>query len=125
LRPGRTPAALALSQPDTSSLPTHPQAAPPTTAAAAPPATDPLTADVVAGEAKYVLQTYARPADTVFVSGTGCRLTDAGGRTFLDLAAGIAVNALGHSDPRWVAAVTDQAARLCHVSNLYHTEPQV
>lgn len=61
----------------------------------------------------------------VFVSGEGARLTDAAGRTFLDLAAGIAVNALGHSDRRWVDAVTAQAATLCHVSNLYHTEPQV
>jgi acetylornithine aminotransferase len=79
----------------------------------------------VAGEAKYILQTYARPADAVFVSGTGCRLTDANGKSYLDLAAGIAVNALGHSDARWVDAVTRQAGSLCHVSNLYHTEPQV
>jgi len=33
------------------------------------------------------------------------------------------VNVLGHSDPAWVAAVTEQAGKLCHVSNLYHTEP--
>jgi len=71
----------------------------------------------------YVLQTYAKPDDLVFVSGAGSRLTDAAGKTYLDFAAGIAVNALGHSDPRWAAAVTTQAHALCHVSNLYHTAP--
>lgn len=70
-----------------------------------------------------MLQTYAKPDDLVFVSGAGSRLTDAAGRRYLDFAAGIAVNALGHSDPRWAAAVAAQARALCHVSNLYHTAP--
>jgi predicted acetylornithine/succinylornithine family transaminase len=39
--------------------------------------------------------------------------------------AGIAVNALGHADPEWVATVAEQAGRLAHVSNLYHNEPQI
>ena len=73
---------------------------------------------------RYVLQTYGRPADLVFVRGDGARLFDASGKAYLDFAAGIAVNALGHSHPRWVAAVADQAAALAHVSNLYHTAPQ-
>jgi acetylornithine/succinyldiaminopimelate/putrescine aminotransferase len=41
------------------------------------------------------------------------------------MTAGIAVNALGHSDPRWLAALTDQAAKLSHTSNLFHSVPQV
>jgi acetylornithine aminotransferase len=41
----------------------------------------------------------------------------------LDFTAGIAVNALGHSDAGWAAAVAEQATQLCHVSNLYLTEP--
>lgn len=45
-------------------------------------------------------------------------------RAYLDFYSGIAVNALGHSDPRWVRAVTEQAGKLAHVSNLFHTEPQ-
>lgn len=47
------------------------------------------------------------------------------GKEFLDFAAGIAVNILGHSDQAWAEAVADQAAKLCHVSNLYHTVPGV
>lgn len=49
---------------------------------------------------------------------------DTDGKEYLDFAAGIAVNALGHGDPRWIQAVTEQAHLLCHTSNLYHTEPQ-
>lgn len=41
------------------------------------------------------------------------------------LPAGIAVNALGHGDARWQAALTSQAAKLSHTSNLFHTVPQV
>jgi hypothetical protein len=41
------------------------------------------------------------------------------------MAAGIAVNALGHSDQRWLDALTAQAQHLAHTSNLYHTVPQV
>lgn len=73
---------------------------------------------------RYVLQTYGRPADLVFVRGDGARLYDAAGKAYLDFAAGIAVNALGHSHPAWVSAVQTQAAALAHVSNLYHTAPQ-
>ncbi|KAF8058943.1 WIN1 [Scenedesmus sp. PABB004] len=96
-------------------------------AAAAPAATAPadVTAQVVADEAAYVLQTYGRPADVVFVRGAGSKLYDAAGREFLDMTAGIAVNALGHSDPRWLAALTAQAGQLAHTSNLFHTKPQV
>jgi acetylornithine/succinyldiaminopimelate/putrescine aminotransferase len=47
----------------------------------------------------------------------------AGLQEYLDFAAGIAVNILGHSDPAWVSAVAEQAAALCHVSNLYHSVP--
>eukprot|EP00775_Hariotina_reticulata_P009378 gene9378-9541_t len=95
------------------------------TATMPPPTTVDATQQVVADEAKYVLQTYARPADIVFVRGEGSKLYDASGREFLDMAAGIAVNALGHSDPRWFAALSDQAAKLSHTSNLFHSVPQV
>lgn len=50
---------------------------------------------------------------------------DVEGREYLDMAAGIAVNALGHTDPRWLAALQEQAGLLAHTSNLYHTAPQV
>jgi len=67
--------------------------------------------------------TYLRyPA--AMVAGTGCELTDADGKTYDDFLAGIAVCALGHCHPAVTAAVTEQAGRLVHVSNLYYTQPQ-
>lgn len=77
----------------------------------------------IADEKSYILQTYGRP-DIVFVRGDGTKMYDTNGKEYLDFAAGIAVNALGHGDPRWVAAVVEQAAVLTHTSNLFHTEPQ-
>jgi acetylornithine/N-succinyldiaminopimelate aminotransferase len=59
-----------------------------------------------------------------FVRGEGLRVFDADGRAYLDFAAGIAAMPIGHSHPRWVAAVKDQLDRLVHVSNLYETEAQ-
>jgi acetylornithine/N-succinyldiaminopimelate aminotransferase len=53
------------------------------------------------------------------VRGEGCYLIGEDGTRFLDLAAGIAVNALGHGHPHLVKAIADQAATLMHVSNLY------
>lgn len=65
-----------------------------------------------------VLPTYNR-APFSFVKGSGSWLTEADGRRFLDLGAGIAVNALGHAHPDLVDALTEQAQSLWHVSNLY------
>ncbi len=70
-----------------------------------------------------VLPTYSR-APLTFVSGEGSWLTEADGRRFLDLGAGIAVNALGHAHPALVAALSDQANALWHVSNLYDIPAQ-
>ncbi len=70
-----------------------------------------------------ILPTYSR-APLTFVSGTGSWLTEADGRRFLDLGAGIAVNALGHAHPALVAALSDQANALWHVSNLYNIPAQ-
>ena len=70
-----------------------------------------------------VLPTYAR-APLTFVKGEGSWLFEADGRRFLDLGAGIAVNALGHAAPALVAALTAQAQELWHVSNLYNIPAQ-
>ncbi|MGH2740646.1 MAG: acetylornithine transaminase [Actinomycetota bacterium] len=80
--------------------------------------------DLATREARALMPTYSRYPVT-FVRGEGVRLFDDEGTEYLDFAAGIAVAQIGHSHPRWVAAVTDQAARLAHVSNLFYTEPQV
>ena len=70
-----------------------------------------------------VLPTYAR-APLNFVKGEGTWLIEADGRRFLDLGAGIAVNALGHAHPDLVDALTQQAQNLWHVSNLYEIPNQ-
>lgn len=70
-----------------------------------------------------VLPTYAR-ADLAFDRGEGAYLYATDGRRYLDFAAGVAVNALGHSHPRLVAALTAQAGKLWHCSNLYRVPGQ-
>ncbi|WP_292294481.1 aspartate aminotransferase family protein [Marivita sp.] len=70
-----------------------------------------------------VLPTYSR-APLHFVKGEGTWLIEADGRRFLDMGAGIAVNALGHAHPALVQALTDQAQKLWHVSNLYEIPQQ-
>ena len=68
---------------------------------------------------KVLFQTYGRFPLT-FVRGEGCRLWDDGGRVYLDLVAGLAVNNVGHCHPKVVRAIRDQAERLIHVSNFYY-----
>jgi predicted acetylornithine/succinylornithine family transaminase len=75
-------------------------------------------------ERECVVPTYAR-APVEFVRGEGARLWDDEGREYLDFLAGISVTSVGHCHPRVVAAVTEQAARLSHVTNLFYTEPSM
>ena len=70
-----------------------------------------------------VLPTYSR-APLSFVKGEGTWLIEADGRRFLDLGAGIAVNALGHAHPALTSALTEQAGALWHTSNLYQIPQQ-
>ena len=70
-----------------------------------------------------VVPTYSR-APLSFVKGEGSWLIEQDGRRFLDLGAGIAVNALGHAHPALVAALTEQAGQLWHTSNLYEIPQQ-
>ena len=79
-------------------------------------------AQVIAWEQTYVLGVYKRPP-VVFERGEGVWLYDTEGRAYLDLVAGIAVNALGYGDPEIPRIMAEQARKLIHVSNLYHTEP--
>jgi acetylornithine aminotransferase/acetylornithine/N-succinyldiaminopimelate aminotransferase len=74
--------------------------------------------DVVAREARHVLQTYRRQPVT-FVRGEGVRLYDFEGREYIDLLSGIGVAALGHAHPGLARAVSDQADTLIHTSNLF------
>jgi acetylornithine/N-succinyldiaminopimelate aminotransferase len=75
-------------------------------------------------EAATLFHTYKRlPLE--IVRGEGATLITADGTRYLDMFAGIAVNALGHAHPRVVRAIADQAARYIHVSNYFLQEPQV
>ncbi len=71
-----------------------------------------------------VMNTFG-PPKRVFVRGEGSYVWDAEGRRYLDLLAGIAVNALGHAHPTVLSAVTGQIATLGHVSNFFATPAQV
>ena len=72
---------------------------------------------------KVFIATYSR-FPTVLVEGRGCGLVDADGRRYLDFLAGIAVCSLGHCHPEVTRAICQQAGKLVHVSNLFHTQPQ-
>lgn len=70
-----------------------------------------------------LFQTYAR-ADIQFERGEGVWLIATNGRRYMDCASGIAVSGLGHSHPKLVAALQEQAGKLWHVSNLYKVPAQ-
>lgn len=65
------------------------------------------------------------PTKTLLTEGSGTHVRDADGTEYLDFLAGIAVNALGHAHPALVAAITEQAGKLIHVSNFFATAPQL
>jgi acetylornithine/N-succinyldiaminopimelate aminotransferase len=71
-----------------------------------------------------LMHTYTRQPLAI-ASGSGVWVRDDGGRELIDMVGGIAVNVLGHAHPAITAALTEQAGRLIHTSNLYHTAPQV
>lgn len=72
---------------------------------------------------KYVMKTYSR-FPLAFEKGEGMYVYDENGKKYLDFVAGIAVNSLGHNHPKLVKAITEQASKLIHISNLYYTKPQ-
>lgn len=72
----------------------------------------------------YYMRTFGSRTPVCFVRGEGMKLWDTEGKVYHDYLAGIAVNSLGHSHPKVVGAITEQAAKLIHCSNLYFNEPQ-
>ena len=81
-------------------------------------------AQIIAGEKAHIAQTYKR-GPMVLSHGQGMFVWDTEGRKYLDFMAGIAVDALGHSDPGIAAILAEQAGKLIHTSNLFYTAPQV
>jgi acetylornithine/N-succinyldiaminopimelate aminotransferase len=95
-------------------------AIPAATPSASPPA---APVSVVELEKQYLLQNYGR-YPLVLHRGKGCYVYDTAGKRYLDLIAGIGVNALGHAHPRLMKVIREQAARMIHCSNLYYHEYQ-
>ena len=71
----------------------------------------------------HVMSTYARQ-DVAFERGEGCWLVSTAGERYLDFASGVAVNSLGHAHPKLIAALTEQANKVWHTSNLYRVAGQ-
>ena len=71
---------------------------------------------------QYVANTYNR-FPVAIVKGKGAECWDADGKRYIDMGTGIGVTAFGYCDEQWTAAVTAQATKLQHTSNLYYTEP--
>jgi acetylornithine/N-succinyldiaminopimelate aminotransferase len=81
------------------------------------------TAEIKDMASKYIINTYGERPISI-VRGEGVYVWDAEGKRYLDFVAGIATNNVGHCHPKVVEAITDQARKLMHVSNLYYIEPQ-
>lgn len=82
------------------------------------------TEPLIATAQRTLLPIY-RQREMVLERGLGSRVWDTEGREYVDLAAGIAVSALGHGDPDILAALHEQAARLWHTSNVFYSEPPI
>lgn len=78
--------------------------------------------DLISTDKQYVANTYNRfPIE--LVSGKGSRVYDKDSKEYIDMGSGIGVTAFGIADNEWASAVSEQAAKLQHMSNLYYTEP--
>lgn len=80
--------------------------------------------EIIALDKKYFMNTFGDRLPVCFVKGEGIKLWDTEGKMYYDFLAGIAVNALGHSHPAIVRAITEQAQKFIHCSNYYYIEAQ-
>ena len=80
------------------------------------------TQELIKIEDDYFLNTFTRQP-LVLDHGEGVKVSDIEGNEYLDMFAGIAVNALGHNHPKLVKAIQDQAEKLIHISSIYYNEP--
>jgi len=83
-----------------------------------------LSDDFIVMNSQYVFNTYGR-APIMLVEGSGCRVTDSSGKEYLDFIGGLAACPLGHGHQGLAKAISEQAGKLIHVSNLFHIEPQI
>jgi acetylornithine/N-succinyldiaminopimelate aminotransferase len=101
---------------------THPASPSPHKPEAGKPASRNAELATLAG--KHLYGNY-RPAPIAFVRGAGCQLWDADGERWLDLCAGVAVCSVGHAHPKYVAALSQQVAKVAHVSNWFLNEQNI
>jgi len=80
--------------------------------------------EIIELDKKYYMNTFGDRTPVCFQYGKGINLWDTEGRKYYDFLAGIAVNALGHSHPKLVGAIKEQAEKFIHCSSLYYIEPQ-
>ena len=80
------------------------------------------TQELIKIEDDYFINTFTRQP-IVLDHGEGVKVTDTDGNEYIDMFAGIAVNALGHNHPKLVKAIQDQAEMLIHISSIYYNEP--
>ena len=80
------------------------------------------TQELIKIEDDYFINTFTRQP-VVLDHGEGVKVTDIDGNEYLDMFAGIAVNALGHNHPKLVKAIQEQAEKLIHISSIYYNEP--
>ncbi len=80
------------------------------------------TQELIKIEDDYFINTFTRQP-VILDHGEGVKVTDIDGNEYIDMFAGIAVNALGHNHPKLVKAIQDQAEKLIHVSSIYYNEP--
>ena len=78
--------------------------------------------EIKALDEQYVMHSYGR-FQVAIDHGKGATVWDVDGKEYIDFSAGIGVCSLGYGDPGWVEAVSTQAAKLGHISNLFYTEP--
>ncbi|NLP13288.1 MAG: aspartate aminotransferase family protein [Clostridium sp.] len=80
--------------------------------------------EIIELDKKYFMNTFGNRTPVCFDHGKGINLWDLDGKKYYDFLAGIAVSALGHSHPKLINAIKEQAEKLIHCSNLYYIEPQ-
>ena len=73
---------------------------------------------------QYVMQTYGR-FDVDIANGKGATLWNAAGEKYIDFTSGIGVCSVGYANEKWIGAITEQASRLGHISNLFYSEPYI
>ena len=78
--------------------------------------------ELVALDHQYTMQTYGR-FDVDIDHGSGATLYDLAGKEYIDFTSGIGVCSVGYANPKWAKAISDQAMKLGHISNLFYSQP--